>query len=203
MSTAEQFAKLAVKAFRLSKAPGGKARISREDLLIACKGVDKLTTWVLLAKYSDDQWAAIQAVSELAAEMSTHKSAPADHMLVMKMATLCLQIHVSEALCPKCHGRGVIYPPGRPAVSTEYNEKTDISRLLAKPCTRCRGATKSPMNESKRASECGVQRWTWRDKGWDAMLTEYEQELAVRESSALSRIGRRLRGFFEDDRDVI
>lgn len=133
-------------AVGVSSVPG----LSEADAAMALAGLDRGPYLLARVKYALDSSSRYPLENQLWGEMcgiATRKKwlIPAGHELLRRMSRMAIEEVVHPAQCPKCGGRGTVYPKGG----------------AARLCSACIGTGRGRVSDRSRAAGADIPKTSW------------------------------------------
>lgn len=179
--SAEVLSKLTAKMRQITgEGFGGSPSLTSDIVAGALAGMHPLGYMLILAKYTDDEFAKHMLWRDLAAEIAKEKNC---NMLIAKGAALaCFYPVLSPLRCTHCKGRGMVYPKLK-------GMTVDQS---AHQCYACEGSGLGSISNRQKAAMACIPPTTWHES-WKDYAAKKEQFLWGLEASCISRLNAQLR----------
>ena len=151
---------------------GSRAWISPMDVAACCAGLSEPHGALLLAKYCNDQSAAIKAIGGICDLLTAEGCGKSTRLL----AVIVLELHITGPICSRCKGRGT---------------KTRKDGLVVN-CERCEGAGRlsAPSTEIARRAKIDIAEYR---KHCAKAVKAVQARLEAGESAAIMHVFRRMR----------
>lgn len=169
-------ARLTTKGIRPGMPFGGIPELTKTDIAAACSRLHSLQFHLVMAKYCDDVYSALQAMGELQEVLANWKGAIADMCPIKRtaMTAAIIDEFVSAKRCGSCKGTG---------------EKREGSSIVT--CKVCDGSGQKRVSVTSRAKACEIPESTFRGHRLNESYQEVMRYLNDLEISSLERISRK------------
>lgn len=171
---AAQLARLTARGLQITGDHGGghPAWLTPMDVAAACAGIPEPHGSLLLAKYCDDQRAAVRAIGAVVDDLMRAGCA----LNAMILAVVVIELHISGPKCSRCSGRGQI---------TRRNG-------VVSNCERCSGTGRlsAPSTEIARRARLKVEDYR---KHCKQAVKAVQRALEVGETTAIEHVFCRMR----------
>ena len=169
-------ARLPAKGIQAGMPFGGIPELTKTDIAAACSRLGSLQFHLVMAKYCDDVYSALEAVGEVQQEMRIRDSVwrEMEPRRLQCIAAAIIDECVSAKRCRSCKGRG---------------EVQQATKLV--PCAPCDATGKRPISATSRARACGIPESTYRSQQINERFDVISRYLIDLEMGALERISRK------------
>ena len=169
-------ARLPAKGIQAGMPFGGIPELTKTDIAAACSRLGSLQFHLVMAKYCDDVYSALEAVGEVQQEMRIRDSVwrEMEPRRLQCIAAAIIDECVSAKRCRSCKGRG---------------EVQQATKLV--PCAPCDATGKRSISATSRAKACGIPESTYRSQQINARFDAIARYLIDLEMGALERISRK------------